>query len=199
MRKLPLQALFLTFLLAIFALQSVAPAFAAEPVKISREDTALDLTKTTEIYRNQGNVFQVSTAAGADGIVRRIECARPTTSIRATGRSLRWPTCRTSSSTGDRRPAFPSRQFASLLARPRFAAHHLHHAVGRLRARREPSTEADVFSITLNPGAVVTFVAELSTPDLPQLYLWEPDAYKDTVNAFTLYRGIVLGIAACSR
>ncbi len=31
--------------------------------------------------------------------------------------------------------------------------------------------------------------------NLPQIYLWEPDSYKDTVNAFTLYRGIVLGIA----
>jgi diguanylate cyclase (GGDEF)-like protein/PAS domain S-box-containing protein len=60
---------------------------------------------------------------------------------------------------------------------------------------RQPSDEADVFRITLNPGAVVTFVAELSSPNLPQLYLWEPNAYKDTVNAFTLYRGIVLGIA----
>ncbi len=52
-----------------------------------------------------------------------------------------------------------------------------------------------MFRITLNPGTVITFVAELATPELPQIYLWEPDAYKDTVNAFTLYRGIVLGIA----
>ncbi|MFN4206314.1 MAG: EAL domain-containing protein, partial [Agrobacterium albertimagni] len=60
---------------------------------------------------------------------------------------------------------------------------------------RVPSPDADVFRITLNPGTVITFVAELATPELPQIYLWEPDAYKDTVNAFTLYRGIVLGIA----
>ena len=60
---------------------------------------------------------------------------------------------------------------------------------------REPSDDADVFSITLNPGAVVTFVAELNASQLPQLYLWSPDAYKDTENAFTLYHGIVLGIA----
>ncbi|HET7413830.1 MAG TPA: EAL domain-containing protein, partial [Pararhizobium sp.] len=58
-----------------------------------------------------------------------------------------------------------------------------------------PSNDADVFSITLNPGAVITFVAEIRSPQLPQLYLWEPETYKDTVNAFTLYRGIVLGIA----
>ena len=49
--------------------------------------------------------------------------------------------------------------------------------------------------VTLDPGTVITFVAELATPDLPQIYLWQPEAYKDTVNAFTLYRGIVLGIA----
>jgi hypothetical protein len=49
------------------------PAQAIEPVKIGRDDTALDLTATTEIYNQRGEAFQVSTAAGADGIVRRIE------------------------------------------------------------------------------------------------------------------------------
>ena len=42
---------------------------------------------------------------------------------------------------------------------------------------------------------MITFVAELRTPNLPQLYLWEPDAYKDKVNSLTLYQGIVIGIA----
>ncbi len=42
---------------------------------------------------------------------------------------------------------------------------------------------------------MITFVAELRTDKLPQLYLWEPDAYKDKVNSFTLYQGIVIGIA----
>ena len=48
-------------------------AFAVEPVKISRDDTALDLTATTEIYTGRGEAFQISTAPGTDGIVRRIE------------------------------------------------------------------------------------------------------------------------------
>ena len=38
-------------------------------------------------------------------------------------------------------------------------------------------------------------MAELRTPELPQLYLWDADAYKDSVNSYTLYRGIVLGIS----
>jgi hypothetical protein len=32
---------------------------------------------------------------------------------------------------------------------------------------------------------VITLVAELRTDKLPQIYLWEPDAYKDKVNSFT--------------
>jgi len=63
------------------------------------------------------------------------------------------------------------------------------------RPVRQEGTTADVFRITLDPGTVITFVAELRTDKLPQIYLWEPDAYKDKVNSFTLYYGIVIGIA----
>lgn len=44
----------------------------------------------------------------------------------------------------------------------------------------------------------MTFVAELSGGTLPELYLWKPDAYRDYVNSFTLFRGVVLGVAALS-
>ena len=60
---------------------------------------------------------------------------------------------------------------------------------------RLDNPNADVFRVTLDPGTVITFVAELRTPNLPQLYLWEPDAFKDKVNSLTLYQGIVIGIA----
>jgi diguanylate cyclase (GGDEF)-like protein/PAS domain S-box-containing protein len=60
---------------------------------------------------------------------------------------------------------------------------------------RQDNPNADVFRITLDPGSVITFVAELRTANVPQLYLWEPDAYKDKVNSLTLYQGIVIGIA----
>ena len=52
-----------------------------------------------------------------------------------------------------------------------------------------------MFRLTLDPGATVTYVAELKTPKLPQLYLWEPEAYKDKATSLTLYKGIVIGIA----
>ncbi|AYC99925.1 diguanylate cyclase [Neorhizobium sp. NCHU2750] len=185
-------------LIAMLALFSVGlgAARAAEPVKISRDDTALDLTATTDIYTNQGEAFQVSTAAGADGIRRRIEvrASSPTHQgdwavfalsnvseeqlervivaphFRLVGSKVFWPD-------------LGSQRIISITPSEGFALD------------RVASPDADVFRITLNPGATITFVAELATPSLPQIYLWQPDAYKDTVNAFTLYRGIVLGIA----
>ncbi|KAG1649904.1 hypothetical protein GQR58_028554 [Nymphon striatum] len=60
---------------------------------------------------------------------------------------------------------------------------------------RQNDTEADVFFLTLDPGAVITLIAEQRTDKLPKLYLWEPSAYKDTANSYTLYYGIVLGIS----
>ena len=41
----------------------------------------------------------------------------------------------------------------------------------------------------------MTYVVELRTDKLTQIYLWEPDAYKDKINSITLYYGIVIGIA----
>ena len=191
-----LAALCLAALVAIYVGFSASAALAVEPVKIARDDNALDLTATTEIYTNQGEAFQVSTAAGADGIRRRIEVRSSSPEhqgdwavfalanvseeqlehvivaphFRLSGSRMFWPDL------GSQRimAITPSEGFA---------------------LDRVPSPDADVFRITLNPGTVITFVAELATPELPQIYLWEPDAYKDTVNAFTLYRGIVLGIA----
>ncbi|CAN7204018.1 EAL domain-containing protein [Neorhizobium sp. LjRoot104] len=171
-------------------------ARAAEPVKISRDDTALDLTRTTDIYANQGEAFQVSTAAGADGIRRRIE-------VRASspGHQGDWAVFALSNVSEEQLervivaphfrlanskmfwPDLGSQRIISITPSEGFALD------------RIPSPDADVFRITLNPGSTITFVAELATPSLPQIYLWQPDAYKDTVNSFTLYRGIVLGIA----
>lgn len=171
-------------------------ALSVEPVKISSQDTALDLSRAVEIHHIKGNTFQTSTAAGPDGIVRRIEMqgngdhaesdwavfaiANPTDDqidrlivtphYRMAGSGLLWPdlgSVRIQSIT-------PSEGFA---------------------LDRQSSPDSDVFRITINPGAVVTLVAELGSSKLPQVYLWEPEAYKDTINSYTLYHGILLGIS----
>ncbi|MBX9467467.1 MAG: sensor domain-containing phosphodiesterase [Rhizobium sp.] len=191
-----LAALCLAALAALFVTLGASAALAVEPVKIARDDNALDLTATTEIYTNQGEAFQVSTAAGGDGIRRRIEVrssapehqgdwavfALANVSEEQLERVIVAPHFRLS---GSRMfwPDLGSQRIMAITPSEGFALD------------RVPGPDADVFRITLNPGTVITFVAELATPELPQIYLWEPDAYKDTVNAFTLYRGIVLGIA----
>jgi diguanylate cyclase (GGDEF)-like protein len=184
--------------IAIVAVLSfgLAGAHAAEPVKISRDDTALDLTATTDIYTNQGEAFQVSTAAGADGIRRRIEVRSS-----SPGHQGDWAVFALSNVSDEQlervivAPHFrlvDSKVFWPDLGSQRIIA--ITPSEG-FSLDRMPSPDADVFRITLNPGSTITFVAELATPSLPQIYLWQPDAYKDTVNSFTLYRGIVLGIA----
>ena len=68
-----------------------------------------------------------------------------------------------------------------------------------MAVRCRGDTDCHIFRVTLDPGTVITFVAELRTDKLPQIYLWEPDFYKDKVNSFTLYYGIVIGIAGLWR
>ncbi|MGG2474351.1 EAL domain-containing protein, partial [Rhizobium sp. BR5] len=181
------------FLLFVFF---ASQSYAFEPVKISRDDTALDLTATTDIYANQGEAFQVSTAPGPDGIRRRIEVRASSTDHQ--GDWAVFALANVSEEQLERVIVAPhfrlvnSKLFWPDLGSQRIIA--ITPSEG-FALDSQPSPDADVFRITLNPGSVITFVAELSTPQLPQIYLWEPEAYKDTINAFTLYRGIVLGIA----
>jgi diguanylate cyclase (GGDEF)-like protein/PAS domain S-box-containing protein len=187
----------LAFVLAtIVLLASVSQSFAVEPIKIARDDIALDLSRAVEIYRNQGENFQVSTAPGADGIVRRIEVEA--NDKRSTGDWAVFALANTTDQQLDRLIVAPhfrlvnSGIFWPDLGSTRIAA--ITPSEG-FALDRQTSPDADVFRVTLNPGAVVTFVAELASPRLPQVYLWEPESYKDTVNSYTLYRGIVIGIA----
>ena len=177
------------------ALLAAKPARAVEAVNVRLDAAAIDLTAATEIKKTDTNRIQVSTAPGPDGIVRRIEVrAREDTSTNWAVFAL----TNNSDEQIDRLIVVPHyRMVGSGLFWPDLG---LSRVVGITpstgdRPVRQASTTADVFRVTLDPGTVITFVAELRTDKLPQLYLWEPDAYKDKVNSFTLYYGIVIGIA----
>jgi len=186
----------LILLVVLLGLFGVLPARAVEPIKISRDDVALDLSRAVEIYRNKGDNFQVSTAPGADGIVRRIEVeakdkhasgdwavfALANTTDQQLDRLIVAPHYRLAGS-GVIWPDLGTKRIAAITPSEGFALD------------RQASPDSDVFLVTLNPGSVVTFIAELTSPKLPQIYLWDPESYKDTVNSYTLYRGIVIGIA----
>jgi diguanylate cyclase (GGDEF)-like protein/PAS domain S-box-containing protein len=175
-------------------LLTVPSARAVESVNVRLDAAAIDLTAATEVQRTEGDRIQVSTAPGPDGIVRRIE-------VRAREGNNNWAVFALTNNSDeqiDRLIVAPhyrmvgSGLFWPDLGLSRIAA--ITPSTGDRPVRQEGST-ADVFRITLDPGTVITFVAELRSDKLPQIYLWEPDAYKDKVNSFTLYYGIVIGIA----
>jgi diguanylate cyclase (GGDEF)-like protein/PAS domain S-box-containing protein len=175
-------------------LLAARPSHAVEAVNVRLDAPAIDLTAATEQVKTETDRIQVSTAPGPDGIVRRIE-------VRSREHGSNWAVFALTNNTDeqiDRLIVVPHyRMVGSGLFWPDLGLSRL---VGITpssgdRPVRQESTSADVFRVTLDPGTVITFVAELRTNLLPQIYLWEPDAYKDKVNSFTLYFGIVIGIA----
>ena len=176
------------------ALLAAQPAHAVEAVNVRVDVPAIDLTAATTLQKTDGDRIQVSTAPGPDGIVRRIE-------VRAREANTNWAVFALTNNSDeqiDRLIVVPhyrmvgSGLFWPDLGLSRIAA--ITPSSGDRPVRQE-NTTADIFRVTLDPGTVITFVAELRTDKLPQIYLWEPDAYKDKVNSFTLYYGIVIGIA----
>ena len=171
-------------------------ACAVESVRVAVDASAIDLTHSVQHYNGEGDRIQVSTAPGADGIVRRIEVGasqagtRPSWIVFALTndsdeqleRLIVAPHFRLADS-GVIWPDLGSTRISAITASQGFPP------------ENEDATDADVFRLTLDPGATVTYVAELRTPNLPQITLWQADAYKDKVTSLTLYKGIVLGIA----
>ncbi|RFC64306.1 EAL domain-containing protein [Fulvimarina endophytica] len=187
--------------LFVFALLSalvfLAPsARALDVVAVSPNEAVINLQPAMEIHRNAGRNFQVSAVPGPEGIVRRIEIdatspdsngdwavfALTNESDEQIDRLIVAPHFKLAGS-GVLSPDLGSQRIAAITPSQGFAL------------ERQPSSEADEFLVTLDPGAIVTFVAELSAERLPDVRLWEPATYRENVNAFTLYRGIVLGIA----
>jgi diguanylate cyclase (GGDEF)-like protein/PAS domain S-box-containing protein len=181
------------FALAAFALAGQS-AHAVEAVNVRIDVPAIDLTAATELQKSEADRIQVSTAPGPDGIVRRIE-------VRAREHNNNWAVFALTNNSDeqlDRLIVVPHyRMVGSGLFWPDLGLSRIASITPSTGDRpvRQENTSADIFRVTLDPGTVITFVAELRTDKLPQIYLWEPDAYKDKVNSFTLYYGIVIGIA----
>ena len=170
--------------------------WAVESVRMDPKTKAVDLTPMIERYRSDGDEIRISTAPGRDGIVRRIAVK-----ARESGTRPDWIVFALTNDTDEQierllvAPHFRLTDSGVIwpdLGSSRIAAIT---ASQGIRPEREDSADADIFLITLDPGTTVTFVAELKTSDLPQLHLWDADAYKERVNGLTLYKGIIIGIA----
>ena len=183
-------------LTALLGLASLTAAHAVEAVDVKADIQVLDLSAVIELYEGDGDRLQVSTAPGPDGIVRRIEVRS-----RQQGAIPGWFVFALANNTDrqmDRYLVVPHfRMTGSGLLKPDLGAQRVF-AISTSQGfapERIPDNEADVFRVTLDPGNVVTFVGEQAHKSLPGLSLWQPEAYKDYVNSYTFYRGIVLGIS----
>jgi diguanylate cyclase (GGDEF)-like protein/PAS domain S-box-containing protein len=183
-------------LLAIAALLLAGPASALEAVTIPLDAETIDLGGVVERHFDQDERLQVSTAPGADGIVRRIEVRAQ--DPEGTSDWVVFALANPSDEQIDRLLVAPHFKLVdSGLIWPDLGSQRIRAVTPSegFAPERVESNEADVFRITLDPGAIVTYAAELADPALPEIQLWEPEAYDDMVNSYTLYRGVVLGIA----
>src|SRR4051794_8375976 len=171
----------------------LSPVHAVEAVNVRTDARAIDLTDAAERHRTEADRIPVSAAPGPDGIIRRMD-------VRAREGNTNWAVFALANVGDEQIERFiviphyrmvGSGVFWPDLGRSRVASI----TSSGERPERQDSATADIFRVTLDPGSVMTYVLELRTDKLNQLYLWEPEAYKDKVNSLTLYHGIVIGIA----
>lgn len=183
-------------LLVFAAVLPSGPAGAVDAVAVRLDARVTDLLPAVERITTDSDRLQISTVPGADGIVRRIE-------VRASENrpNAHWAVFALSNNTDEQMDRLIVAPFYRMVGSGLFWPDLGNRRILNLtpsqgfKPERQSAPDADVFLVTLDPGSTVTFVAELTGPTLPQLYLWEQGAYKDKVNSFTLYHGIVIGIA----
>nr|WP_046866467.1 EAL domain-containing protein [Microvirga massiliensis] len=187
----------LALLLAMLSLGAwSSPASAVEAVRVTLDAKAIDLTPMVERYRSEGDEIRISTAMGRDGIVRRIAVK-----AREAGSRPDWIVFALTNETDEQidrilvAPHF--RMTGSGVIWPDLGSSRIAAITASqgIRPERQDNADADMFLITLDPGTTVTFVAELASSNLPQLYLWQAAAHTERMNGLTLYKGIIIGIA----
>src|SRR6185312_15245226 len=136
--------------------------WAVQSIRVSPDTDAIDLTRAVERHSAQGDRIQVSTAPGADGIVRRIEV-----SALEPGAQPAWIVFALTNDSDE--------QLTRLVVAPHFrfvGSGVIWPDLGSSRINNLPPrqggvpesqehAESDLFRLTLDPGTTVTYVAEL--------------------------------------
>lgn len=184
-------------MLAVIALvwTCAGQALALEPILIDPDKDRIDVTAFSELYEGRGDRLQIETVPGPDGIVGRMAVQAGTTGTdpnwivfalrNATDkRIVRWLTAQRYTLVG-------SSVFWPDLDSGRIAA--VTPSLG-FRPERIADDRADIFRLTIESGAIITFIAEMSSLQVPRLNLWKPEAYERQLKDRMLFNGILLGI-----
>jgi diguanylate cyclase (GGDEF)-like protein len=181
---------------AIAAILLAVPlAHAVEAIQVDPGKDKIDITAKGELYDGRGDRLQIETAPGADGYIGRMAV-----SAAAPGTNPAWLVFALTNPTSERiarwlvAPRYTltdSRVFWPILDAPRIAA-----ITPSLGFRPEPlkSDRADIFRLSLEPGQTITYAAELSSPQVPQLNLWHANLYQAKRQDRMLFNGVLLGI-----
>ena len=171
------------------------PSWAVEAIPVEPNQDKIDITAKGELYEGRGDRLQIETAPGPDGYIGRMAISASTP-----GTNPAWLVFALSNPTSERivrwlvAPRYTlanSHVFWPILDAPRIAA-----ITPSLGFRPEPlkSDRADMFRLSLEPGQTITFAAELSSQQVPQLNLWDPNAYQAKQQDRMLFNGVLLGI-----
>lgn len=194
-RQHVLAKVMLLFAVVACMLAGLGSAQALEPIDIDPKKDRIDVTALGELYEGRGDKLQIETAPGADGIVGRMAVEATTTGTNpnwivfalknSTDKPVvRWITAQRYTLTG-------SRVFWPDLDSGRIVA--ITPSLG-FRPQRISDDRADIFRLTIEPGAIITFIAEMSSVQVPRLNLWKAEAYERQLKDRMLFNGILLGI-----
>ncbi len=176
---------------------AISLSHAVEPISVAADAQAVDLTDAMELQPNVNGQITVNTAPAADGVVRKIEIK-----AREASKTKAWAVFALTNTSDEQIDRLIVAPYYRLVRSGVFLPDLDKQRIGAITPsqgfspERQPNSAADVFLVTLDPGATVTFIAESRSSTIPQLYLWEPDAYRENINRLTMFYGIVIGIAA---
>ncbi|MEO1607933.1 MAG: EAL domain-containing protein [Pseudomonadota bacterium] len=164
-------------------------------IKLEEGQQRLAIVAKSLVFDGQGDNFRVNTAADADGI-RRLMSVRaqqrgsnPTWLVFALDNTTEKPITRWL--TAARYDIIGSGLIWPDLDSDRIRA--ITPSVGFIPQKID-NERADIFQITIPPGQIVTFVAELAAPRVARIDLWEPVKYELYIRDRRLFNGIMLGI-----
>ena len=152
---------FMLFLLGLCA--GVQSAYGLDAVDVGSDAPAINMLEAVEFYRNEGPRLRITTVPGADGLVRGIE-VRAVEGDEGTSWIV-FALTNTSDQQIDRLLVAPYYKLdGSGLHWPDLGSQRLVNITPSIgfRPEREESNEADVFLFTIDPGATVTFAAEMA-------------------------------------